>query len=112
MRAASQNIWPLADIRNELGKGATSFHVFLDNETMKAELYEIPAGANDMQSPHKLDELYFVIAGRAKFTNDGNVSDVKPGDSIFVKAFAAHRFYDIMEDLSLMVFFSKQEPTQ
>ncbi|MGJ8562065.1 MAG: cupin domain-containing protein [Alphaproteobacteria bacterium] len=111
MNHLTQNVWPLANLKSEIGKDGRPFHIFLDNDAMTAELYQLPAGSVDMQSPHDLDEMYFIISGRAKFTADGVESNVKAGDSIFVKAKIGHRFHDITEDLSVLVYFSKKEPT-
>lgn len=111
MNDFTQKVWPLADVKAQIGSDGRPFHIFLDNETMTAELYELPAGSVDMQSPHSLDEMYYVISGRAKFTADGVESNVKTGDSLYVKAGIAHRFHDITEDLSVLVFFSKMEPS-
>lgn len=105
-----QKVWPLDEVKAKVGADGRPFHIFLDNDTMSAELYQLPAGSVDMQSPHSKDEMYYVISGAAQFTADGVESSVKVGDSIFVKAGIAHRFHDITEDLSVLVFFSKMEP--
>ncbi len=110
MNVIRQKVWTLGAIKSEVGKDGRPFHIFMDNDTMTAELYELAAGSVDMQSPHDLDEMYYVISGRARFTADGVQSDVKPGDSIFVKARIGHRFHDITEDLTVLVYFSKKEP--
>ena len=81
---------------------------------MSAGLYALAVGAEDMQSPHQEDELYYVVRGRAKFRIDNGASparevSVAPGDTLFVEARAAHKFFEITEDLELVVFFAPAE---
>src|SRR5262245_64033045 len=68
--------------------------------------YSIPAGAVDDQTPHTEDEIYVVTAGRATIVGGGEEAAVGPGDTIFVPAGEDHRFVDVTEDLSLLVFFA------
>ncbi len=105
------DIWPLEDLEHANMASPRPFHVFLDKPTMSAELFELPAGGTDTQKPHNLDELYYIISGRSKFTVDGEVRDINAGDTIFVAAHIEHRFHDIEEDLKILVIFSKKEPS-
>lgn len=83
------------------------YHQFLDEPTLSAGIYRLPAGATDNQSPHDLDEVYYVIEGDAKFEAADETLDVKPGTVLFVKAGADHRFLEIDKDLVILVLFSK-----
>ncbi|MFD0593086.1 cupin domain-containing protein [Catellatospora coxensis] len=67
--------------------------------------YCIPAGGIDDQSPHTEDEVYVVTAGRARIVTPDGEAAVGPGAVIFVPAGEEHRFVDVTEDLSLLVFF-------
>jgi mannose-6-phosphate isomerase-like protein (cupin superfamily) len=71
-----------------------------------AGLYEIPAGGEDRQSPHDADEVYYVVAGRATAVVEGDRVAVGPGSILFVAKDRDHRFVDITEDLSILVFFA------
>ena len=83
---------------------------FFDNNTMLSGIYEIPAGGADNQQPHRLDELYVVMKGRATLTAGDEAYPAKAGSIFFVKAEVPHRFIDIEEDLQVIVFFSKADP--
>jgi mannose-6-phosphate isomerase-like protein (cupin superfamily) len=48
--------------------------------------YCIPAGGLDTQNPHSEDEIYVVIAGRAKIVTPAGAAEVEPGSVIFVPA--------------------------
>lgn len=104
-------IWSLAEITQANKQNAdTAFHVFIDEPTMSAEIYELGAGQVDPQKPHDLDELYYVISGAAEFESQGVSRVVGPGDTIFVAAHIPHHFHSITEDLKVLVVFSKKEP--
>lgn len=69
-------------------------------------IYEISAGEEDEQSRHDADEIYHVLAGSAVFLVEGDRMDVGPGSVLYVAKDREHRFVDIKEDLSLLVFFA------
>jgi mannose-6-phosphate isomerase-like protein (cupin superfamily) len=67
--------------------------------------YCIPAGGLDDQSPHTEDEVYVVMAGRARIVTPDGAAEVGPGSVIFVPAGEEHRFVEVAEDLTLLVVF-------
>ena len=69
-------------------------------------IYALAAGSNDEQTPHREDEIYYVVRGRAVLRVESSTRAVGPGDCIFVAAGDAHRFEDISEDLALLVVFA------
>ena len=76
---------------------------------LSAGLYVIEAGGVDPQSPHTEDEVYVVLAGRARFTAGDETRDVAPGDTLFVPAHVPHRFHDVTEELRVIVVFGPAE---
>jgi mannose-6-phosphate isomerase-like protein (cupin superfamily) len=69
-------------------------------------LYEIPAGGEDPQSPHDDDEVYHILKGKAVLTVEDDRIPVGPGTVVYVAKGKEHRFVDIEEDLSVLVFFA------
>ncbi len=106
------DIWPLDELEDANMASPRPFHVFLDKQTMSAELFELPAGGVDTQQPHDWDELYYIISGASQFTANGETRATKTGDTIFVAAQIDHRFHDITEDLKVLVVFSKKDPNE
>lgn len=98
------------DIEKKLKESKRSYRSFLNIETMSAGLYYLPKGAVDTQTPHRQDEIYYVISGQGKMKfgegDDAEDRPLKEGSVIFVKAGEEHRFHSITEDLKLLVFFS------
>lgn len=82
---------------------------FLRAPSLSLGLYVLPVGADDRQQPHAEDEVYYVIGGRARFRAGEKDHCVEPGSILFVEAGVEHRFYDIDQDLQLLVFFAPPE---
>jgi len=82
---------------------------FLRTQKLSAGVYVLPAGGVDGQKPHNEEEIYFVISGRARFSNGLQEEVVKSGDILFVDAKEPHRFHEITEELELLVFFAPAE---
>jgi quercetin dioxygenase-like cupin family protein len=82
---------------------------FLRVPAMSAGLYVLAAGASDPQKPHREDEMYYVVRGRARFRAGDEDREVSAGSVIFVAAEVEHRFYDIAEELAVLVFFAPAE---
>jgi mannose-6-phosphate isomerase-like protein (cupin superfamily) len=76
---------------------------------MSVGLYVLRVGDVDRQQPHREDEVYVVMSGRARFTAGDETRDVNIGDTIFVAAGVSHRFHDITEDMQLIVVFAPPE---
>ena len=76
---------------------------------MSAGLYVLAAGATDPQRPHHEDEMYYVLRGSARFRAADEDRKVSSGSVLFVAAEVEHRFYDIAEELAVLVFFAPAE---
>lgn len=100
------------DLENLLARrdqGGRSYLEFLRVPAMSAGIYILPAGGTDLQRPHEQDEIYYVLSGAAKMTLGSNERKVVKGNVIFVEAKAEHRFFDIEEELVLLVVFAPAE---
>ena len=86
-----------------------SYLEFLRAPAMSAGVYTLAAGAIDPQKPHTEDEMYYVVRGRARMRVGAEDRVVSQGSVIFVAAEVEHRFYDIAEELVVLVFFAPAE---
>jgi mannose-6-phosphate isomerase-like protein (cupin superfamily) len=82
---------------------------FLRVPAMSAGVYVLPAGGADPQSPPKEDEMYYVVRGRGRMRAGSDDQAVSQGSVIFVAAGVEHRFYGIIEELVVLVFFAPAE---
>ncbi len=95
-----------------LAEAGRVWNAFLNRASLSCGIYRLSAGATDGQSPHDRDEVYYVIAGKAALQVGDQRHDATPGKVLFVAAGAEHRFVDIEEDLTLLVFFSSAIPAR
>lgn len=105
-QAASFTTTELEQLRKQEQK---SYLEFLRVASMSAGLYVLAAGAADLQRPHHEDEMYYVVRGRARFRSGDRDFEVSSGSVLFVAAEVEHRFYDIVEELTVLVFFAPAE---
>jgi quercetin dioxygenase-like cupin family protein len=96
----------LDDIREERARHGRPWQEFIRVPDLFAGLYEIPAGGEDRQSPHDFDEVYHVLQGKAVLTVEEDRIAVGPGSVVYVAKQKEHRFVEIEEDLSVLVFFA------
>jgi mannose-6-phosphate isomerase-like protein (cupin superfamily) len=106
LKTAFTSIKAIEAQREQSGK---AYREFLRVSTMSAGLYVLAAGAVDPQRPHHEDEMYYVVRGRGRFRAGDEDCEVSAGSVLFVAAEVEHRFYDIQEELSVLVFFAPAE---
>ena len=103
------NFFHIDDLLRERAAKGKLYSEFLRVPAMSAGVYVLGAGATDPQEPHREDELYYVVRGRARMQIGSEHAEVRAGSVIFVEAECEHRFYDIKEELEVMVFFAPAE---
>ena len=99
----------VAEIDAQRAESGKLYREFLRVPAMSAGLYVLAAGAADSQRPHHEDEMYYVVRGRARFLAGDQDQEVSAGSVLFVAAEVEHRFYDIAEELAVLVFFAPAE---
>ena len=99
----------LSALQEERGRAGKAWLEFLRCDSLSVGVYHLRAGQADPQSPHGEDEVYHVVAGRARFRAGDEVVDVGPGSVLFVRRREEHRFFDVTEDLTALVFFAPPE---
>lgn len=77
--------------------------------SMSAGLYVLAAGEADLQQPHRENELYYVVNGRATIRVGGEDRLVAPGTVVYVPGGVEHRFHTITEELHVLVVFAPAE---
>ena len=103
------NFFYIDELSREREKKGDRYLEFLRVPAMSAGVYILPNGATDLQKPHRQDEMYYVVEGRARMQIGSDHMEIRPGSIVFVEADLEHRFYDIEEDLKVLVFFAPAE---
>ncbi len=104
-----EKFFEIAQLDQERALAGTSYLEFLRVPAMSAGVYTLPAGSVDPQRPHSEDEMYYVVRGRARMRVGAEDRIVNAGSVIFVAAEVEHRFYDLEEELVVLVFFAPAE---
>jgi mannose-6-phosphate isomerase-like protein (cupin superfamily) len=97
------------DLSRKRGERGKLYHEFLRVPAMSAGVYVLAKGVIDPQKPHREDEMYYVVRGRSRMQIGSEHGEVRPGSVIFVEAKLEHRFYDVEEELEILVFFAPAE---
>lgn len=99
----------LPEIKEQRTRSGSAYSEFLRVPAMSAGLYVLAAGEVDHQKPHREDEIYYVLRGRARLKAGSEDREVSSGSLIFVAAEVGHHFYEISEELEILVFFAPAE---
>jgi mannose-6-phosphate isomerase-like protein (cupin superfamily) len=99
----------LDEVTRDRQQKGRAYLEFLRKEALSAGLYVLAPNAQDLQKPHAEDEIYYVLAGRARFRAGNKDLPVMPGDLFYVAAGEPHHFHEIVEELRLLVFFAPAE---
>ena len=99
----------IAELDRQGAQNGRLYREFLRVPAMSGGLYGLPIGATDTQRPHHEGEMYYVIRGRARFRAGEEDREVSAGSILFVAADVEHRFYDVSEELRVLVFFAPAE---
>jgi mannose-6-phosphate isomerase-like protein (cupin superfamily) len=109
----SDHDWKAFEIGKELAALRASgrpYREFLRVPALSCGIYTLPAGAKDLQGPHDEDEVYYVISGRGRLRVEGTERPIGPGSLLYVRATSEHSFFEIEEEITLLVFFASGGP--
>jgi mannose-6-phosphate isomerase-like protein (cupin superfamily) len=102
-------VFNLSDLVSDCAKRQARWSEFLRVASLSMGIYRLKAGQPDEQKPHSEDEVYLVVSGHARFQAGDEQQQAGPGTLIFVERMVEHRFFDITEDLTVLVFFAPCE---
>ncbi|MBW2270433.1 MAG: cupin domain-containing protein [Deltaproteobacteria bacterium] len=111
----TDSIWKVFEVAELEEKGKVlgpPYMEFLRVPSLSCGIYFLEAGAPDLQTPHDEDEVYYVLSGRARIRVDGKEKQVQQGSILYVRATAEHSFFEIEEDITLLVFFASGGPSE
>jgi mannose-6-phosphate isomerase-like protein (cupin superfamily) len=106
--------WKVFDIDELVEKKSSMeppYLEFLRVPTLSSGIFTLKAGSNDMQNPHDEDEVYYVVSGRGRVRVGGEERSVRSGSILYVRATAQHSFFEIEEDMTMLVFFASGGPS-
>ena len=106
---SKSEVFALDQLLTKRVQAGRSYLEFLRVPAMSAGVHVLPAGAPDPQKPHSEDEIYHIVRGKAKMLIGAEERSAGEGSVIFVEAGLEHRFFDIEEELVVLVIFAPAE---
>ena len=106
MTESGWQVFDVADLSAADAEAPVSYREFLNVPSMHCGVYRLAKGSSDMQTPHDEDEVYYVVEGRAQLKVGGENREVGPGSVMYIRATEEHAFFEIQEDMVLLVFFA------
>jgi len=109
-----ESSWKIFDLQDLLAKKQdfpAPYLEFLRVPNLSCGIYTLPAGSKDLQGPHDEDEVYYVLSGKARLRVDEHEQQVSAGSILYVGATSEHSFFEIEEDITLLVFFASGGPS-
>ena len=103
------NFFDIAQLESSRKESGKAYLEFLRVSSLSAGIYVLAAGSTDTQKPHQEDEMYYVVRGRARMRIGGEDQSVTAGSITFVAANVKHNFFEITEELVVLVFFAPAE---
>ena len=104
-----EEFFQVDQLEKQQAQTGKSYLEFLRVPALSAGVYTLPVGGTDRQKPHKEDEMYYVVRGRARMRVGSEDQAISQGSVIFVAAEVEHRFYNIAEELVVLVLFAPAE---
>ncbi len=101
--------YELANILAQRAQSGERWQEFLRVPALSVGVYVLAAGSSDPQQPHTEDEVYYIVSGRAQIRVADQQQPVGPGSIVYVASGVEHRFFDMVEELTVLVFFAPAE---
>lgn len=105
-------VFDLAEVKGKLEGKAVEYLEFLNVPALNCGIYFLAAGSTDMQAPHDDDEVYLVLSGKARMRLNNEDRAVGPGSLLYISASTEHSFFEIEEDMTLLVMFANTPPSR
>ena len=80
-----------------------------ETESMTVEMGRHEAGTAAPKNPHNEDELYYIVSGTGKVRVGDDVHAVESGDLVHVEPGVEHDFFDIEEEIQVLIVFAGSE---
>ncbi|HJN51849.1 MAG: cupin domain-containing protein [Pseudomonadales bacterium] len=110
MAEKAWQVFHLKELQKNLKGDPVEYMEFMRVPSLSCGIYHLQIGSKDMQGPHDEDEIYYVLKGKAHLRVEDEDHQVEPGDVLYVRATSDHSFFEIKEDMTLLVFFASNSP--
>src|SRR5262245_59186484 len=105
LKKKEDNFVGLDKVIADLDNTGNYFLDVFNNKGVDLGILRLRKGEKDIQLPHSVNEVYFIVEGNGFIEMEGKLKPVKKADFIFVSANVQHRFIVDDEDLVVIYFF-------
>lgn len=95
------------DLVDQLEQESTNYLELLSKDALSVELARYPNP--EPKTPHRTDELYYIISGSGMVHVEDERYAVDEGDVVYVEQGAEHDFFDIEDEITALVVFASSE---
>lgn len=106
MSTPAWQVFDLDKLIEKAHRGDVDYQEFLSEPTMSCGIYYLKVGSTDMQGYHDEDEIYVILEGRGRLRVGEEDRAVNPGAVLYVRASEEHAFFEIEEDMTMLVLFA------
>lgn len=95
------------ELIERLEQGGTNYVEVLTEDSLSVELAQYPNP--EPKTPHRTDELYYIISGSGMVHIGDELESVEAGDVVYVERGLEHDFVDIEDEITALVIFPRTE---
>lgn len=77
----------------------------INTNRIQAGVMLLHPGEDDIQEPHSIDEVYYIVQGNGFIKIEKKDHEIKPGTIIFIPANVEHKFHGNNQDLVIFYVF-------
>jgi len=95
----------LSTYLEKIKKSSSYFHTFINRSSLAAGVLVLQPGEEDTQTPHSIDEVYYVISGDGFLKINNKDYPVSQDKLFFVAKNVEHFFHSHTKELKVLYFF-------
>jgi len=95
------------ELRERLEQDENNYLEVLDENSLSVELARYPNP--EPKTPHKTDELYYIVSGSGKAHVGSERFEIEEGDVIHVERGVEHDFFEIEDEMTALIIFAGGE---
>ena len=95
----------LSTYLEKIKKSSSYFHTFINQSSLATGVLVLQPGEEDTQTPHSIDEVYYVISGNGFLKIKDKDYSVSKDKLFFVAKNVEHFFHSNTKELKVLYFF-------
>lgn len=97
--------YDLSTYLDKIKNSNSYFHTFINKDSLAAGILVLKPGEEDTQTPHDIDEVYYVLSGNGYLKIKDKDYKVSKDKLFFVAKDVEHFFHGNTKELKVLYFF-------